>query len=854
VCAGPAAAFAQQQSQDSPPSVETQPTRQNGIVRKIDFLGLRRISATTLRARIGSRENLPLDTRQIAADVRALDRLGWFDNVTAEVHELPMLLADAGVGASGPAPAENVAEEAALSPGLRLVFLLEERPFLAKVEYRGSRLLDRERIEAIFATRGLRPKLATPVDRTLLFKCSRAVQGALAELGHPQARVQVQYMPAPTAAVRAVFHIDDGPRVEAARVEFEGNAGFSDDELRKQLRNVAPHARFAGLRSKSIYTPERLAADLHRVAEFYLNHGYADARLGEPQVEILEDHETMRWFPWPRRSRGLGYRVTIPVEEGAQYRISDARVDAAAMATGAVSGAQQEKALRHLRPGEVYSAERVAAAREELAEALRGEQALPQVEAAPEFDREEAQVALKLRVRTTPPPTVRHIEFSGHHRFGDRYFRHRVGLKEGEPLDWRKLEDGLARLASTGFIRPVRREDIEVSHDASGRLANLRIRIEETGRQRISLLGGASGLGTTLGVVYNVFDLLGAEELLTGYLEGGPQSLNILFGVAREGVFGTRASLGFSLFHNVLRPYLPGSPARKRLYDSRSSGFGVNAGVPLSARSTLGFTYEDSRSSTAVPLGVGSPNITELRSRSARRAVGTNWIRATGRERASLDASVSGGALGGDENVLRGGAEYARLLGDPLSGGRNFWAFRSTLAGVSSFNGRALPYQRRFFGGDQFVRGFRPGELSPYAAIAGGAADGSDAARVTGANLVAALNAEYRVPFERQPRGSAASSGPKPEAAFFFDAGTAWLLPRWLGTSPPALLEGTNGLVRASTGAELRIPLPVVNQSLRFYYAANPLRFAGSRLLADGSLFRARDRRTAFGWGLGSFF
>jgi hypothetical protein len=51
---------------------------------------------------------------------------------------------------------------------------------------------------------------------------------------------------------------------------------------------------------------------------------------------------------------------------------------------------------------------------------------------------------------------------------------------------------------------------------------------------------------------------LGGEELLTAHLEGGPQSLQILLGLAKEGVFGTHASFGLSLFHNVVRPVVPG--------------------------------------------------------------------------------------------------------------------------------------------------------------------------------------------------------------------------------------------------------------------------------------------------------
>lgn len=852
VCAVPAPSIAQSVPPQNSPSPQSERRIPVGTIRRIEFAGLHRISAATLRARISTRVGDPLDPAKIEADVRTLDRLGWFDSVTVEVDELPVLLAYASLSApdSGNDAAVNSAAAAffGLTPSLRLVFVIEERPFLAKVEFRGSRLLNHDRIDAILAANGLRAKLAAPVDRTALFKAGRAIEAALAELGHPQARVHVRLREVPTASVRAVFQIEEGPRVEVARVDFAGNRAFADDVLRRQMQRIAPNAPFAGLRDKTTYTSQRLAEDLRHLEDFYRSHGYAEARLGEPQVEVLEDHEMRHWFPWPHTERGLGFRVIIPVEEGTAYRVSEVRLDLAALGSRSASA----EVPRALRPQEPYSAENIARARDELAARLAGladkkSGLRPEVEVQPEFDRGAGLVRITLRARPPVPYVVHRIEFTGDHRFSDRYYRRRVGLKEGDLLDWRKLEAGLGQLARGGFIRPVERRDIDVRFDEAQKIADLSIHLKEIGRQRVSLVGGASGLGSTLGIVYNVFDLLGAEELLTGYLEGGPQSLNLLLGVAKEGVFGTRASLGLNIFHNVVRPYLPGVSGHERLYDSRSTGLGLNTSVPLSPSDALGFNYEASRSSTTVGLGIplaGLPQ-TEIRSRSERHAVGTNWTHDTGREHLVADASVSGGRLGGDENVLRGSVEYARLLTDPLTGGRNTWAFRSTFAGVSSFGDAALPFNRRFFAGEQLVRGFRLGELSPYGLASTGQADAADTARVTGANLLAAVNSEYRVPVEAKSHS---------EAALFFDAGTGWLLPQWLGGSKPQLLNGTNGLLRASTGAELRIPLPVVGQSLRVYYAANPLRLARDFLLPDGSRFRPPDRRTAFGWGLGSFF
>jgi outer membrane protein insertion porin family len=812
-----------------------------GIVRRIEFQGLQRISRATLRLHISSREGEPLDPARVTGDVRALERLGWFDNISVEVHPLPLELASN-------APPESLSAQ---NPALHLIFFLEERPFLARVEFRGSRAMRREQITALLAAKGIALKLAAPANRTELWRARRVLQKELAELGYPQAEVRVRMVRVPTAAVRAIFEIRDGPRVAVARVDFTGNEAFSDRKLRGQMKHVAPGAIFAGARGKTTYTPARLGDDLDQLESFYRDRGYAEARLGTPEVKIVEQ-SVRRWFPWPRRQTRLACEISVPVAEGVHYRIERTEI------AGAPPRIEPsfKLALRDVPPGVTYSETRILQARERIARRsaalLRTKDApRPQVDVQPQFDREAATVRLTFRIRDDQPPVVRRIEFSGHHRFSDRYYRRRVLLNEGDPFDTEKLERGLAQLARSGFIRPVRPEDLQVRTDPMTQTVDISIRVEEIGRQRISLVGGSIGLGGTAGLVYNVFDLFGVEELITTHFEGGPGTLNTLVGIAKESLFGTRASLGLSLFHNVVRPRLYAGSGRDRLFTSRNSGFGLSSSLPVTPRDSLGLSYESSQNSTELRLPQAIPGVPldSLRTGSARRAVGVSWsresdMRDSRRERLDASASVSGGWLGGDEKLMRSSLEYARLHSDPLSRGRNAWAWRGYVGGVSTYDRGALPLQHRLYAGDQLVRGFRVGELAPYTVTT---TQTSARVQAAGANLVAAVNGEYRVPLD-------GAASPRAEAAAFFDLGAGWLLPDWLGTSRTDLLGGTNGVLRASVGLELRFDLPVIRQPLRVHYAVNPLRLAREFFLPDGSPFRAPDRRCALSWALGSFF
>lgn len=815
------------------------------VLQSIEFTGLRRVQPASLKFYIHSAVGRDLDKLQLERDLRALDHLGWFDSVRVEI------LPAKGGPAAGRLATEGLSNRAD-DKEIRLVFEFEERPFLSEVRFSGSHALSRERITSILAEKQIALKTAAPLNRAELWRAARAIETELANLGHPRARVNFHSEETPGKAARVVLTIDDGPRVGVSSVAFEGNQGFAAERLRHQMRRVAPGAFLAGLRSKDVYTPARLSEDLNRLREFYQNHGYAEMRFGTPREEVRTER-VLRWWPWPRHQTRLRFHISVPIQEGALYQWGDVTVENETRDKSADKKPPAVAALSSLREGEAYSAEmleaaRVALQRAESAGSGRESSRVMEVDDTPQFDSQAGTVDVHFRVREIEPFVVRRLEFRGQRRFSERYYRRHILLEEGKAFDEAKLSHGIAQLARTGFIRPVRKQDIHVRLDELHHTADVAIRIEEAGQQKISFVGGKSNLGNTLGLVYNVFDVFGREELLTAHLEGGPESLQVLLGIAKEGVLGNRASLAFTLFQDVIRPNLVGNPNGTGLFHSARRGLGLAWGRPVGANNSFAVTYELSHSTTqyslALPSAITGQPSNQVRSSNATRSVGLNWARDTGRERFDEAASVSGGWLGGNEDVLRSTTTYSRLDHDPFGKGRNTWGFRTYFAGVSSYHGD-LPFQDRLFSGDQAVRGFRTGELAPYAITESTDASGKNVfhAQSPGANVTGALNTEYRMPLFADT-----------QMAGFFDAGSARVLPNWLGPDRPNLLRGTNGVLRASTGVELQWTVPAVHQPVRLHYAYNPLRLTHPFVLPDGSLFRPRDRKTALGWAFGSLF
>src|SRR6266550_3391299 len=325
-------------------ATQASPPPHNGAIREIRFVGLRRLSPETLHIHTSSRVGEPLDQATIERDIRALAALGWFDFVTAEVSLMP-----------------NLASEVKGSD-VRLVFVVEERPFLTSVQFHGSHLLSSERIMQTLEAKKIKLKLSAPLDRFELWRASRAIKSELEEMGHPQADVRMALEVAAPATVRARFEIEDGPHISVGRVTFVGNRVFSEDLLRSQMKRVVPNAHFAALRDKNIYTQARLQEDLNGVTEYYQNHGYPEARAGVPSVDVRPGIER-HLFAWPHRRIIPHIQISVPISEGTFYKLAAIEV------RGDLSMTARSEALittSGLKAGEPYSQQKLEHLREAL--------------------------------------------------------------------------------------------------------------------------------------------------------------------------------------------------------------------------------------------------------------------------------------------------------------------------------------------------------------------------------------------------------------------------------------------------------------------------------------------------------
>jgi len=745
----------------------------------ISFVGLRRVpQATALLT-----ANLPRTSAPTAAQLRAvvarLDQTGWFASIRV------------------------------LQDARGLTFAFEEYPLVSSVTFSGSSLLTSERVQQLLDDGGAQPAISRPMDTRRLQTAVRMLLRALGELGHPFAQIDVRERATSSGAVAITFAIRDGPHVPVRDVTFAGASTFSPRTLRKQMKQIRPGAWLPGLRHKNGFTAEQMAADAGQLAAYYRAHGFASVKIAAPRVEEVSV-TAWRWWPWPRRTVERRLRLTVPIAEGPRLLWTSFAV------YDCFANVRDDLLLRHSAEQipAPYSAMHTREIAADLAPRLPCGNQGAEMQAQPRIDPIARTVHVTFRAVPSDALTIRRISFAGHHRFPERFYRRRLGIHEGQRWVPEEFHAGLAAIARDGYVKPVAAENIQLKFDRAASAVDIHVRVEEAGRQRISLVGGIS----TAGLAYNLFNALGGDELLTGHLEGGPPSMRIALGLAKDGLLGNRAALGLSLLHTVMRPRLPGR-RHERLFRASSTAVEESFAYDLTPQQRVNVAYQFASTRLEVPATTTASGLPSANHFSSSQA-SASWLRATSTGQVQALAAASGGPLGGAQDLLRYASSAVRHSGAARS--RAAWAARVQSAGVFAApwaNGSLPPAHALLYPGEEWVRGVRPGEFASRAGL------------LRGLHLVHGANLEQTVTL--LPR--------RLSVAAFSDGAAGWRLADGGPDSPRYW--------RAAVGLELRWQIPQVPGRWM------PL---GGETIRISSAFapwlRRGGRRTALGWALGALF
>lgn len=573
-----------------------------------------------------------------------------------------------------------------------LVVLVQERPAVAQVDFTGV---------SDFPVDGLRKALrdlglgeGRIFDRSTLDAAEQELKRQYLSQGKYAAQVQTTVTPLARNRVAISFAVSEGEVAKIRSINIVGARAFSEDAL-LDLFVLRTPGWLTWYTKHDQYSRQRLSADLEALRSHYLDRGYLDFNIDSTQVSISADRKDIY--------------ITVNVTEGEKYTVSDVRLGA----QNIVPQDELEKLVR-LKPGEVFSRQRLVESQKAIAERLGNEgYAFANANAVPEVDRDKRTVSFLLLIDPGRRVYVRRVNIVGNTKTRDEVIRREMRQLEGAYYDASKIQLSRRRIDRTRYFSEVGVQTTPV--EGSPDQVDVTYTVEERTTGALALGVGFSTLDKVIVTASitqpNVF---GTGKYLA--LEVNSGTVNKVYSLSYVDPYYTvdGVSRGFDIYQREV----DASSLSTSAYGTRTVGAGIKFSYPLSERDTVsvGLVGESVKVTITENSSLVYKNfVAQFGDQYDYAALTGSWVRDT---RNSLIVTTEGGLTRLSTEIAGGGLEYQRYGINqqfywPLTTSLTLF-YNLDLGYARGSGGKPLPFFKNFYaGGPSTVRGYEDFSLGP---------------------------------------------------------------------------------------------------------------------------------------------
>ncbi|MBX3380169.1 MAG: BamA/TamA family outer membrane protein [Phycisphaeraceae bacterium] len=481
-------------------------------------------TAKIVRNQLRLREGAAYDQEVVSADITRLNRLGRFKQVETRVQPY-----DDG--------------------SVALIYILQLQPIVQDVQSVGNRKFSDQQInKEVDILRG------TPVDPLQLERASRRIEALYRKKGFYLARVSVDEEQLEKSGI-VIFNIREGERLKVVGIRFEGNRSFGPNEIQPVIKT-----KTAWLFNRGPLDDDVLDDDVGSIIRFYKDRGFLDVRvdrevrpaptgkeaivtflIDEGPVYTLRSVETF-YMEYSRSFQTIAEAQADmkPGEKmlvlGPESRPGEASRNVFVSHDGQISS-DQAKGLMLIKPGDVYSVDKLDKSIKALANAFGM------------MGYVDAQVTRRERRDTTLPQVdiVIFITQGNEYKTGEiiiqgnditqqKVARRQIELQPDRPLDTVALENSTRRLKQINTFDNQRvRITAQKAEETDPEHRDVLVEVAETNTGEFNVGAAISSDGGVLGrisITQRNFDIADtpdtAGELFSGRaFRGGGQTFNI---------------------------------------------------------------------------------------------------------------------------------------------------------------------------------------------------------------------------------------------------------------------------------------------------------------------------------------
>ena len=579
--------------------------------------------------------------------------------------------------------------------GTRVIVSVVENPIINRIAFEGNSAINEDDLkqEVQLQPRTVYTRAKVQSDVTRIIELYR--RG-----GRFSATVEPKIIQLPQNRVDLVFEITEGARTKIASINFIGNTKFSDSRLREVI-STSESAWWKFLSSSDSYDPDRLTYDRELLRRYYLQRGYADFRVVSAIADLRRDDSA--------------FHITFTVDEGEIYEFGDVGV------TTELEKLNKDELEALLLPktGDVYDASLIDKTLDALTYAA-GTSGYAFAEVRPRIRRrsDERVIDLTFQITEGPRVYVERINITGNSRTLDRVVRRQMRMSEGDAFNKVLLDRSEKNIRALGYFAKV---DVTQDPGSEADKTVINVNVQEQSTGSLSLSAGFSTLDNAVaGIQLSERNFLGRGLQLSTSLSISKRRQLVDFRYTDPYFLDRNLVGGFDLFGSETNYQTESS------FNSRSQGFGLRFGFPLSEKSRFLARYQfrfdeifDIRypSCSTVPAGTAcvSPVVVAAEGKKYRSIIGYDYyydnrndpVDPTGGWDFLFSQNLAG--LGGNVRYLSN--EILARYYYPLSD--DFLSSWKLDGGYVQALGDDVPLADHFFKGGNTIRGFARGGVGP---------------------------------------------------------------------------------------------------------------------------------------------
>jgi len=622
--------------------------------------GNRRIENTAVLNVVKMKAGDTLESGKTDDDIRAIYKMGHFQDVQAVTE--------------------------ASEKGTVLVYVVVEKPIVRSIKFEGNKELTADKLKeavefkqnSIFSTKDLARSIAK-------------IKKLYGDEGYYLAEVEPVVVTDSPTDLAVTFRITEGNKILIRSISFDGNKTFSNRKLRGVMETQEKWF-LSWLTNAGTYKEEVLKNDSALIADFYMNNGFVNVKVGEPVVRLADAKDALE--------------VSIGITEGDQYRVGEIGFKGELL-----ESAEDLRKKIKSEPGELFSRAILRMDIFTLTDVYADKgYAFANVNPLTKSDPEKKLVDLTFDMEKGELVHIERINIAGNPKTRDKVVRRELRVTEGELYSATGMKRSKQNLMNTGYFEEA---TIATAKGSSANKLNVDVNIKEKPTGTFSIGGGYSSLDGIIGqgsIQQANFLGLGLKANLSGSIGGKSQTYSL--GITDPFFLDTKWTLGGDIYRSE-RDYTD--------YSRRLMGGDIKAGYPINDFIGTFFMYKyeikdifDPQSAYQAlnlqdPLNfpLGTSTTSSIFGSITRNTTDYRLDPSSGMIN-SLSAEYAG--LGGDN-------KYARYIGDttwfyPLYK-KLIFSSKLTLGYIQEV-GKPVPIDEKFYLGGIFsLRGYKARTVSP---------------------------------------------------------------------------------------------------------------------------------------------